>query len=265
MPKENKMTFARKLTTQLTWDDLILSQSVLDEIQQIKTWIEKRDQLSEIKTLAKRVKPGYTGLFSGPSGTGKTLSANLLGKATGLKVYQIDLSQVISKYIGETEKNLAKLFYTAENKNWILFFDEADALFGKRTNVKDAHNRYANQEVSYLLQMVEEYSGLVIFSSSENEIDKSFLKRMQFVVEFPMPRTEERLKLWQRLFAGEMKLEVSCNLEMIAQKYELTAQAMNNVFQNCTLKALQRKSDKILCVDIFHAIKREFQKDGKSL
>ena len=168
MPKENKMTFANKLTTQLNWDDLVLSPAILEEIQLIKTWIEKRDQLSAIKSLAKRVKPGYTGLFSGPSGTGKTLTVSLLGKETGVKVYQVDLSLAISKYIGETEKNLSKLFQAAEEKNWILFFDEADALFGKRTNVKDAHDRYANQEVSYLLQKIEEYSGLVIFSSSEN-------------------------------------------------------------------------------------------------
>jgi len=265
MPKENKISFAHKLTTQLDWEDLILSPAIFDEIQLVKTWIDKRDQLSDIKTLAKRVKPGYTGLFSGPSGTGKTLTASLIGKETGLKVYQIDLSQVVSKYIGETEKNLSKLFETAENKNWILFFDEADALFGKRTQVKDSHSKYANQEVSYLLQKIEAYPGLVIFSISENEVDEYFLNRMQFVIEFPRPGTEERLKLWTQLFSGKMKLEPSCNLEMIAQKYELTAQAMNNVFQNCTLKALQRNSDEILCVDVFHAIKKEFRKEGRSV
>ena len=265
MPKETKITFAKRLNTQLTWDDLILSSAILDEIRLIKTWIEKRDQLLEIKTLSKRIKPGFTALFTGPSGTGKTLTANLLGKETGLKVYKIDLSQVVSEYIGETEKNLSKLFEAAENKNWILFFDEADAIFGKRTEVKDSHSQYANQEVSYLLQKIEEYSGLVIFSLSENAVDESFLNRVQFVVEFPRPGTEERLKLWKQLFSGEMKLEASCNLDMIAQKYELTPQAMNNVFQYCTLKALQRKSNQILCVDVFHAVKREFRKEGRGV
>ena len=265
MPKEIKITFAKKLNTQLKWEDLILSPAVLDEIKLIKTWIEKREELLEIKTLTKRVKPGFTGLFAGPSGTGKTLSASLLGKATGTKVYQVNLSQVISKYIGETEKNLSKLFFTAENKDWILFFDEADALFGKRTEIKDLNNQYANQEVSFLLQKVEEYPGLVIFSFSQSEIDEAFLNRMQFVVEFPRPGTSERLKLWKQLFSGKMKLEASCNLEMIAQKYELTPQAMNNVFQNCILKALQRKSYKILCLDIFHTIKKEFKKEGRNL
>ncbi len=265
MPKETKINFAQKVTTQLKWEELILSPAILNEIQLIKTWIENRDQLSKIKTLTKRVKPGYTGLFSGPSGTGKTLTASLLGEATGLKVYQIDLSQVVSKYIGETEKNLSKLFDAAENKDWILFFDEADALFGKRTEVKDSHDRYANQEVSYLLQKVEEYSGLVIFSVSGDSVEESILRRMQFVIQFPRPGTEERLKLWKQLFSGKMKLEASCNLDMIAQKYELTPRAMNNVFQYCVLKALQRESNEILCVDIFHAIKKEFQKEERGV
>jgi SpoVK/Ycf46/Vps4 family AAA+-type ATPase len=264
MPKENKITYAKKLNTQLKWADLILSPAILEEIGLVKTWIEKRDQLLEIETLTKRVKPGFTGLFSGASGTGKTMTVSLIGKETGSKVYRIDLLQVLSKYIGETEKNLSRLFDTAEQKGWILFFDEADALFGKRTNVKDAHDRYASQKVSYLLQKVEEFSGLAIFSFSEDSIDDAFLNRMQFVIEFQRPGTEERLKLWKQLFSGKMKLEASCNLEMIAQKYELTAKAMNNVFQNCTLKALQRKSNQILCVDVFHAIKKEFRKEGRS-
>src|SRR5690606_11585436 len=123
------------------------------------------------------IKPGYRTLFYGPPGTGKTLTAMLLGKEFQRNVFRIDLSQVVSKYIGETEKNLEKIFQRAANKEWILFFDEADALFGKRTSVKDAHDRYANQEVSYLLQRVEDFPGLVILASNyKNNIDKAFVR-----------------------------------------------------------------------------------------
>ena len=131
-------------------------------------------------------------LFHGPPGTGKTLTAGLLGKIAQKDVYRIDLSMVISKYIGETEKNLARLFDKAERKDWILFFDEADSLFGKRGQVKDAHDKYANQEVSYLLQRVEAYNGLVILASNfKNNIDEAFLRRFQSIIYFPLPAKEE--------------------------------------------------------------------------
>ena len=130
--------------------------------------------------MRKRVKPGYRALFHGPPGTGKTLTATLLGKHTGRPVFRIDLSRVVSKYIGETEKNLSRLFDKAEHKDWILFFDEADALFGKRTEIRDAHDKYANQEVAYLLQRIESYAGLVILATNQRgNIDEAFLRRFQ--------------------------------------------------------------------------------------
>ena len=153
---------AKHITTQLEWTDLVLETNTLTQIEELLAWIEHGKTLMEDWGLARKLRPGYRCLFYGPPGTGKTMTACLLGKATGRDVYKIDLSTVVSKYIGETEKNLGKLFDQAEHKNWILFFDEADALFGKRTDVSDAHDRYANQEVSYLLQRIEDFNGVVI-------------------------------------------------------------------------------------------------------
>ena len=151
--------------------------------------------------MAGRLRPGYRALFHGPPGTGKTLTATLLGKATRRDVYRVDLSTVVSKYIGETEKNLANLFDQARNRDWILFFDEADALFGKRTNVKDAHDRYANQEISYLLQRMEAYRGLAILATNmKGALDHAFLRRIRFLVEFPFPDAADRAEIWRHVF-----------------------------------------------------------------
>ena len=155
---------AEYVETEMDWDDLVLHPKTLIQIREIEHWITHHQTLLEDWGMKKRVKPGYRALFYGPPGTGKTLTATLLGKYTGKDVFRIDLSRVVSKYIGETEKNLSRLFDKAENKNWILFFDEADALFGKRTDIRDAHDKYANQEVAYLLQRIEAYNGLVILS-----------------------------------------------------------------------------------------------------
>jgi SpoVK/Ycf46/Vps4 family AAA+-type ATPase len=141
-----------------------------------------------VKTKEKQTEQGYRALFHGPPGTGKTLTAALVGKEFDIPVYRIDLSMVVSKYIGETEKNLELLFDRAEKKGWILFFDEADALFGKRTDVKDAHDRFTNQEVSYLLQRIEDYNGLVILATNmKSNIDEAFIRRLHLVIHFPLP------------------------------------------------------------------------------
>jgi len=196
LPPESKQqpTFsaeflARKIGTELQWSDLVLPESTLEAIEEVKRWVLHGDTLLRDWGLRHRLHPGFTCLFHGPPGTGKTLSACLLGKHCGCDVYKVDLSMIVSKYIGETEKNLARIFDAAENKHWILFFDEADALFGKRTRVDDAHDRYANQEVSFLLQRIEEFAGVVILASNfKTNIDDAFLRRFHNVVEFPMPR-----------------------------------------------------------------------------
>ncbi len=190
---------ARFMETQLTWDDLVLHPGTSRQIEEILTWVRHGDTLLNDWGMAPKLRPGYRSLFHGPPGTGKTVTASLLGKSTGRDVYLVDLSMVISKYIGETEKNLSSVFDQAQHQGWILFFDEADALFGKRTETKDAHDRYANQEVSYLLQRIETFDGIAILASNQREnLDDAFSRRFESVIYFPMPRPEERLRLWQQ-------------------------------------------------------------------
>jgi SpoVK/Ycf46/Vps4 family AAA+-type ATPase len=175
-------SIAKTVTTDKNWIDLKFSENILSKLDGVKS---EFSLFSKGDNKEKKLNRGYRALFFGPPGTGKTLAATLIGKETGREVLRVDLSMLISKYIGETEKNLELLFARAEDKNWILFFDEADALFGKRTNVRDAHDKYANQEVSYLLSRIESYEGLVILASnSKANIDEAFKRRFHMFVEF---------------------------------------------------------------------------------
>lgn len=257
---------AKLLTTGMEWKDLVLSDNILNELNEIEAWILNRDTLMKDWGMEKILKPGYKTLFHGPPGTGKTLTATLLGKKTGRDVYRIDLSQTVSKYIGETEKNLAKVFDRAENKEWILFFDEADALFGNRTATRDAHDRFANQQVSYLLQRIEDHNGLVILASNlKNNIDNAFLRRLQSMIHFPMPGFEERLELWENSFSKAAELEKKIDLPDIARKYELSGGTIINVVQHSSLKALGRNSNEIRLTDIKAGIKREYHKNRRTM
>ncbi|MFK7748317.1 MAG: ATP-binding protein, partial [Kordia sp.] len=193
-PKLSQDFPAELLETEMEWDDLVLNQKTLDEVNNVLVWMEHNETLLNDFNMKDKIKPGYKVMFFGSPGVGKTLTASLMGKHTGKDVYRIDLSLVISKYIGETEKNLSNLFNKAKNKDWILFFDEADAIFGKRTGVRDAHDKYANQEVSYLLQRIESHSGLVILASNyRSNIDKAFTRRFQSIIDFESPGIPERL------------------------------------------------------------------------
>jgi len=257
---------AQLIETDLSWEDLVLHPTTTEQIEELRLWIKYGAELMNGWGMSKKLKPGYRALFHGPPGTGKTLTANLLGKYTGKEVYKIDLSMVVSKFIGETEKNLANLFVKAENKDWILFFDEADALFGKRTNVRDAHDKYANQEVSYLLQRVEQYDGLVILATNfKNNIDDAFTRRFQSIIYFPMPSVEERLTLWRKAFPEKACLARDISFSMLARKYELTGAEIINVVQFACLRALSREGIDITYNDVFEGIKREFSKEGKNL
>jgi SpoVK/Ycf46/Vps4 family AAA+-type ATPase len=173
---------------------------------------------------------------------------------------------VVSKFIGETEKNLANLFANAENHDWILFFDEADALFGKRTNVRDAHDKYANQEVSYLLQRVETYRGLVILASNfKDNIDEAFVRRFQSIVYFPMPKKEERLKIWANTFPIQIQFANGLDLSQIAEKYELSGANIVNVVQQVCLQSLANQDQVITTGQLTEGIGKEFAKEGKML
>ena len=234
------------------------------QINDLEAWLKYGNALLSDWGLARRVKPGYRVLFTGPPGTGKTLTASLLGKYTHRDVYRVDLSMVVSKYIGETEKNLAKLFDKAEHKNWVLFFDEADSLFGKRTGVQNSHDRYANQEVSYLLQRVEDYDGLVILASNyKDNIDEAFLRRFQAIVSFPLPRAGERLSLWQKALPEAVQLASDVDLKLIADLYELSGADIVNVVYYVCLRAIADKQQLLTNKQILAGIDRELRKTGK--
>jgi AAA+ superfamily predicted ATPase len=255
---------AEYIETKMDWDDLVLHPSTWQQIREIENWIKYNDTLLNDWGMKRKVKPGYRALFYGPPGTGKTLTTTLLGKHTGKDVFRIDLSRIVSKYIGETEKNLSRLFDKAENKNWILFFDEADALFGKRTDIRDAHDKYANQEVAYLLQRIENYNGLVILSSNQRaNIDDAFVRRLQAMIPFPAPRAEERYEIWRKTFPPQIEVADDVDWHHIATRHELTGAGILNVTHFCAIDALARQTRQVDLRSLEAAIKREYVKEGK--
>ena len=255
---------AQYIETKLDWDDLVLHPDTLKQVREIDTWIRHGDTLMNDWGMAAKLRPGYRALFYGPPGTGKTMTACLLGKSTGHEVYKVDLALVISKYIGETEKNLAKVFDQAQHKGWILFFDEADALFGKRTETRDAHDRYANQEVSFLLQRIETFDGISILASNKREnLDEAFTRRFESAIYFPMPRPEERLRLWQQGFSPKARLEKAIDLSEIADVYTLSGGSIMNVIRYVSLQALEQGGTRIALDDVVQGIRREYAKEGR--
>ena len=268
-PNKNKLFMmpadyrANQITTELSWDDLVLDQDTLSKIRDIQEWIKNNNSFQENLGTSRKPKIGYHTLFYGPSGTGKTLTASLLGKATNRDVYRIDLSMVISKYIGETEKNLSVVFDKAEYKNWIFFFDEADALFGKRTDVKDAHDRYANQEVSYLLQRIEEYEGLAILATnSHSNIDRAVIQRFDSAVYFPLPKSPERKRLWEKAIPKKIQMAKELNVADLAEKYELTGSNIMNIVRYASLQATERQTSTINQDLLEQSIKKELTKES---
>lgn len=257
---------AELIATDLEWDDLVLPRGTLDEIREIETWLQFNEQLMIDWKLTGRVKPGFRVLFFGPPGTGKTMTACLLGKYTGRDVFRIDLSMVVSKYIGETEKNLSKLFDKAANKDWILFFDEADSIFGKRTSVRDAHDKYANQEVSYLLQRIESHPGLIILASNlKTNIDSSFTRRFNAMIEFVNPSTAERQRLWETYFPKHIQKAPDLDFGDLARQFDLTGANIVNVVQYAGLQSLKNKQNPVKRAAILEGIYKEYQKEGKMI
>jgi SpoVK/Ycf46/Vps4 family AAA+-type ATPase len=216
--------------------------------------------------LSRKINEGYKALFYGPSGTGKTLVSSLLGQQFSKEVFRIDLSQVVSKYIGETEKNLEKVFAKAEKRDWILFFDEADALFGKRSQVQNAHDKYANQEVSYLLQRIEDFPGLVILASNfKSNIDPAFLRRFNSIIEFPLPATFERHQLWQKALPSSFTIGEDVDIKFLAEKYTLTGSTINQVVHYATLQMHHRQMPHITQSLLLQGIQKELKKEDKLL
>jgi hypothetical protein len=206
---------------------------------------------------------GLNILFAGPSGTGKTMSAEVMAGELGLELYKIDLSSVVSKYIGETEKNLDVVFREAEGSNAILLFDEADSIFGKRSEVKDAHDRYANLEVSYLLQKMEDYKGIAILTTNfRRNMDDAFLRRMHCSLEFPFPNEEDRYEIWQRSIPSEAPTHPDLDLRFMAKQFKFTGGSIKNVAVSAAFYAAESSLE--ICMEhVIRATKREFQKQGR--
>jgi len=264
LPFEHHSNFpASLLRSNYDWEDLVLAEDTKEHLDEIGLWLKHSDTLLNEWSMSKSIKEGYKALFYGSSGTGKTLTATLLGKKYKKPIYRIDLSQIVSKYIGETEKNLEKIFSSAEQKDWILFFDEADSLFGKRTSISSSNDKYANQETAYLLQRIEDSTNLIILATNlKDNFDNAFLRRFQSIIYFPVPNEEERLSLWQKGFSKEADLK-KVDLVEIADRYELSGANITNVIRFSSLKAISQNSKEIKESDIIEGIRKEKYKEGK--
>jgi SpoVK/Ycf46/Vps4 family AAA+-type ATPase len=246
-----------------TWEDIVLPEDVFQQLQEIAGQVVNRPLVYEEWGFGSRLNRGrgLSALFSGSSGTGKTMAAEILANHLGLDLYRIDLAGMVSKYIGETEKNLRKVFDSAEQSGAILFFDEADALFGKRTEVKDSHDRYANIEVNYLLQRMEEYGGLAILATNrKSALDGAFLRRLRFLVDFPFPDTTSRLRIWQKAFPPEAEID---DLDYgLLGRMDISGGNIKNIALNAAFLAADEKS--AICMKhVMHAAQREYAKMEK--
>lgn len=249
---------AKRITSDLNWEDMVLDFQVAEELEEINTWISSHHTIMAEWGLSRFLKAGYRALFYGPPGTGKTLAATLIGKKNGMDVYRVDLSMIVSKYIGETEKNLARVFDLAENRNWILFFDEADALFGKRTSTNTSNDRHANQEVAYLLQRIEDFPGTVILATNlRSNIDEAFARRFQSMIYFPMPSKELRAELWRKMLPESWLGKDGEELIEIASETELSGGSITNVVRRCALYLVQRKEKCLRKMILKEALQKE--------
>lgn len=254
---------AKRMETQLEWKDLVVSYHLREELESISLWLQNEKEIRARWNLNKYIKPGYRCLFYGPPGTGKTLAASLLGKKHGMDVYRIDLSMIVSKYIGETEKNLAKIFDRAEHQNWILFFDEADALFGKRSETNSSNDRHANQEVAYLLQRIEDFPGMVVLATNlKDNLDEAFFRRFQSVLYFPMPDKKSRTQLWRQMLPEEWLRESGEELLYAVSEAELSGGSMINVVQRCALELFQSEQPILTKEILSNALEKEQEKEG---
>ena len=253
---------ATRLPPAYRWGDLVLPERQRDLLRNISAYLRHRDRvLSDWgyeKTVART--QGLKVLFAGESGTGKTMAAQVLAAELGLEIFRVDLATIVSKYIGETEKNLERIFGAADGSNAILFFDEADALFGKRSEVSDSHDRYANIEVAYLLQRMEQYPGAVILATNfKRNIDDAFVRRLDFVIDFPFPEIEDRRRIWQLVLPKEAPQSADIDLEFLAAQFKLSGGAI----RNCSLAAAFLAADEDGEIEMRHLIRAVAQEYGK--
>lgn len=257
--------YAQKIRPKFTWDDIILPDDRKMQLRETCQWVKHHHVVFGEWGFERKLSlgKGLNILFAGPSGTGKTMAAEIIAGELELDLYKIDLSMVVSKYIGETEKNLNRIFEEAATSNAILFFDEADALFGKRSEVKDAHDRYANIEINYLLQKMEEHEGIVILATNmQKNLDEAFQRRLNFTVEFPFPDEEHRRRIWRNVFPAAAPLGTDIDFYFLAKRLKLSGGNIKNIAINAAFLAAEN-SGTIGMEHIILATKREFQKLGK--
>lgn len=258
-------TLARKIEPVYRWPDIVLPEDSLTQLHEMCGRVAQRQRvLSEWGFGSKlSLGTGISALFVGASGTGKTMAAEIIASELELDLYKIDLSGAVSKYIGETEKNLERIFTAAENANAILFFDEADALFGKRSEVRDSHDRYANIEVAYLLQRIEQYEGVAILSTNlRQNIDEAFLRRLQFIVDFPFPDESHRELIWQTLFSSEAPCAREIDFGLLARLFRISGGNIRNIILGAAYLAAAG-DEQIDMTHFVQAARREYQKLGK--
>jgi SpoVK/Ycf46/Vps4 family AAA+-type ATPase len=256
---------AQHVSPRYTWQDIVLSEDKLNQLREICSHVTQRHRVFEAwgfdRTLAHG--KGLSVLFAGPSGTGKTMAAEIMAHALQVDLYKIDLSGIVSKYIGETEKNLSRIFWEAESSNAVLFFDEADAVFAKRTRISDAHDRYANIETSYLLQKMEEYEGIVILATNLREnMDDAFIRRMRFIVDFAFPDAASRAEIWQRHFPREMPVMPDLDYAWLAKQFQVSGGNIRNIVLHAAFYAAEN-GGRVGMQHIISGARREFEKIGK--
>ena len=256
---------SQKIKPKYVWKDIVLPKDQMAQLREITNYVKYKHVVYDDWGFDRKLSlgKGLNVLFSGPSGTGKTMAAEIMANELNLDLYKIDLSTVVSKYIGETEKNLSKIFKEAETSNAILFFDEADALFGKRSEVKDSHDRYANIEIGYLLQKMDEYTGVVILATNmRKNMDDAFVRRMHFTVEFPFPEENYRLSIWKNIFPDETPQGKNIDFDFLAKKFKMSGGNIKNVALAAAFYAADDERT-VTMEHLIRATKREFQKMGK--
>ena len=260
-------SLATKIEPLYTWDDIVLPAAARSQLHEICQQLVHRHTVLGQWGFGQRLSlgKGVNALFAGPSGTGKTMAADIIANELGLELYKIDLSGIVSKYIGETEKNLERIFRAAENANAILFFDEADALFGKRSEVRDSHDRYANIEISYLLQKIEAYDGLAILASNlRQNLDEAFIRRLAFTIHFPFPDEASRRQIWATIWPDNAPLADDVDLDSLARQFKLSGGNIKNVaLAAAYLAATDHQA--ISMAHLLQAVRREYQKMGKRM
>ena len=261
----NLASLARKIVPRFDWKDIILPNDQIAQLIEIISTVRGRPIVLEDWGVGRKLtsSQGVTILFAGPPGTGKTMAAEVLAKELGLDLYKIDLSTVVSKYIGETEKNLEKIFHEAASSNAILFFDEADAIFGKRSEVKDAHDRYANIEISYLLQRMEAYDGVTILATNlRANLDEAFTRRLQFAIDFPFPEEADRLRIWNALFPPDVPRVANLDFQLLSRRFKLAGGNIRNIIVNAAFQAAA-DGGVVKMEHLLHGTRREMQKMGR--